>query len=52
MTADEMRRVAEFVEGLMALARQTGLTVNNDYLWDESHKMICGIDSSYQIRTV
>lgn len=49
--ATELRRVALFVEGLKDLERSTGLTIANDYLWDEG-EMLCEIKHDYTIRTV
>lgn len=50
MNADDMRRAADFIEGLQHLEKTLHLTIYNDYLWDEG-EMVCAIDSNYEIRT-
>ena len=50
MTHDDLKKVVVFLDGLRQLSADTGITISNDYLWEEG-KIVCGIDHNYEIRT-
>jgi hypothetical protein len=52
LTPDEAARAAKFVEGLLKMGEELGLTIHDGYLWDVETGMICGLDYEYRIHSL